>query len=201
MKLWTKIKVYSFLLIVFGLAGTAGFFYLRYQSAKGGTIRRIVDSPAVLEQIRKLNELVTVKYTIQKVVGLEEQKVPFGSEKILLLVQATVLGGVDLSTLTTQDVTCVSNNVTIRLPVAKVLHVYPNEKETKVWDRSITWWTPWVPYSLDLEQKARVAALETIQNAALEMGILSNAEQNARTSISEFLNLSGVQSVKFTTSK
>jgi hypothetical protein len=198
MKLWTKIKLFSFLLIVLGLAGTAGYFYLRYVSARDAVVRRTVDAPAVLEQICKLNELVTVKYTIQKVIGLEEQKVPFGAEKILLLVQATVLGGVDLSTLTTQDVTCISNNVTIRLPVARVLHVYPNEKETKVWDRTKTWWTPWVPFSPDLEQKARVAALESIQGAALELGILSNAQQNARAAISELLKLTGVESVNFT---
>jgi hypothetical protein len=197
MKLLAKIKFYSFLLIVLGLAGTAGYFYLRYAAAREGATRHVVDAPAVLHQIQKLNELVTVRYTIQKVIGLEEEKVPFGSEKILLLVQATALGGVDLSTMTTQDVTCASNNVTLRLPAARVLHVFPNEQETKVWDRSKTWWAPWVPFSKELEAKARRAALETIQGAAIEMGILSNAQQNAEISIREFLKLTGVESVGF----
>lgn len=197
MKIWTTIKLYFVLLLVLGAAGTAGYFYLRDAASREGVVRQTVDVPAVLKQIQKLNELVTVKYTIQKVVGLEEEKVPFGSEKILLLVQATALGGVDLSVLTTQDVTSVSNNITIRLPAARVLHVFPNEKETRVWDRSKTWWTPWVPFSNELETKARTAALESIQGAAIEMGILSNAQQNAETTIREFLTLTGVESVTF----
>ena len=42
---------------------------------------RIVDAASVVHEIQRLNELVSVKYTIQKVVGLEENKVPFGSER------------------------------------------------------------------------------------------------------------------------
>jgi hypothetical protein len=50
-----------------------------------------LDPVAVVHQIQRLNELVSVKYTVQRVVGVEEQKVPFGSEKLLLFVQAEVL--------------------------------------------------------------------------------------------------------------
>ena len=57
-----------------------------------------------MREIQRLNELVSVKYTIQRVVGLEEQKVPLGSEKLLLIVQAEVLAGIDLSTLKPGDV-------------------------------------------------------------------------------------------------
>ena len=45
----------------------------------------------MVREIQQLNELVSVKYTIQKVVGLKEKKAPFGSEKLLLIVQAEVL--------------------------------------------------------------------------------------------------------------
>jgi Protein of unknown function (DUF4230) len=65
---------------------------------------RTLDPAAVVHEIQRLNELVSVKYTVQKVVGLEEKKAPFGSEKLLLFVQAEVLAGIDLSTLATGDV-------------------------------------------------------------------------------------------------
>jgi hypothetical protein len=68
-----------------------------------------------------------------------------------------------------------------------------------VWDRSKTWWTPWVPFNPELEQKARLAALEAAQAAAAEMGILSNAQQNAQKTIGEFLHATGVESVQFQT--
>jgi hypothetical protein len=70
-----------------------------------------------------------------------------------------------------------------------------DENETRVWDRQTTWWTPWVPYSKDLEQKARMQGLDTIRRAALEMGILNQAQQNAQAAIRGLLELAGVKPV------
>jgi len=50
-----------------------------------GTLSRNLAVPAILHEIQGLSQLTSVKYTIQKVVGLEEQKHPFGSEKIYCL--------------------------------------------------------------------------------------------------------------------
>jgi len=144
--------------------------------------------------------LATVKYTIQKVIGLEEEKVPFGSESLLMVVQATVKGGIDLSELATQDVrVAADSSITIKLPPPKILDIYINDKETKVWQRTKTWWTPWVSFNPEMEQQARLAAREYVQAAALKMNILSNAQQNAETTIRRFLRLLGTGSVRFET--
>ena len=157
--MWKTIKFYTVSTIILVLGGAC--VYLYYFGRPESVTRRVIDPPAVVKEIQRLSELVTVKYTIQKVVGLKEEKVPFGSEQVLLLVQADVLGGVDLAALSTNDVQVAANNtVTARLPPARVLHVYVDEKQTRVWDRSKTWWTPWVPFNPELEQKARLAALE-----------------------------------------
>ena len=196
--MWKKIKFYTVSLIILVLSGTC--VYLYYFGRPESVTRRVIDPPAVVKEIQRLSELVTVKYTIQKVVGLKEEKVPFGSEQVLLLVQADVLGGVDLAALSTNDVQVAANNtVTARLPPARVLHVYVDEKQTRVWDRSKTWWTPWVPFNPELEQKARLAALEAVQATALEMGILSNAQENAQKTVWEVLHATGVESVRFET--
>ena len=75
------------------------------------------------------------------------------------------------------------------------LNAFIDEKETKVWDREKTWWTPWVPFSLDLEQRARLAGLDAAKKAALEMGILTQAQRNAETSIRVTLELAEHKSV------
>jgi hypothetical protein len=156
-----------------------------------------IDPPSVLAHIQRLNQLATVKYTIQKVIGLTEQKQPVGSESILLIVQATVQAGIDLASLGPDDVKVRSDGtVVVRLPAAKILTVSIDEKETKVWDRHKTWWTPWVAYSLDLEQRARLAGIEAAGQAALDMGVLTQAEQNAETSIRGLLGLAGVKAVQ-----
>ena len=157
-----------------------------------------MDSPALLREIQRLNELVTVKYSIQKVVGVEEQKSPLGTEKLLLITQAQVLAGIDLSALRTENIIVTKSKARlIQLPPAKILHVVIDEKQTKVWDRQITWWTPWAPYSKDLESRARQTAIESTKQAALEMGILKEAERNARTSIETLLRAAGIEQVVF----
>ncbi len=196
--MWKRIKFYAVSAVIVALAAAA--LYYRFFPQREGVIHRVVDAPAILQQVQQLNELVTVKYNIQKVIGLKEEKVPFGSESVLLMVQATVLGGVDLSSLKPEDVSVnADNRVTIMLPPPKIMHVFVNDKDTKVWDREKTWWTPWVGFNPELEQKARLAALEAVQVAAQEMGILSNAQQNAETTIRGFLHTVGIESVSFET--
>ena len=155
-----------------------------------------LDARSVVTQVRQLNQLATVRYTIQKVVGLTEQKQPVGTESILLVMQARVEAGIDLSSLREDQIsTRPDGTLVVRLPEPRILNVAVDEGETKVWDRQMTWWTPWVPYSKDLEQRARQAGLEAVQKSALEMGILKEAERNAETSIRGLLTVLGAQSV------
>jgi hypothetical protein len=157
---------------------------------------RTLDPAAVVHEIQRLSELVSVKYTVQKVVGFEEQKVPFGSEKLLLFVQAQVLAGIDLSSVTAGDVKLLSaKRMQVVLPPPKIIHIVIDDKETKVWDRRITWWTPWVPFNPDLERQARLAALAAIERAAIDMGILDQARRNAQAAIQGLLANLGINSV------
>lgn len=154
-----------------------------------------LNSPSVLIQIKQLKQLVTVRYSIQRVVGMTEQKEPFGSESILLMVGGEALAGVDLANLMPNDVILSGNNrkALIALPPAKLFNTYLDEKQIKVWDRHVTWWTPWIPFNPDLEHKARLQALSEIRSAALNMGILDQAQRNAETAIRDLLAALGIQ--------
>lgn len=175
---WRTIAIVSTLLLVFLLL--ASYFRL--------WIRHAASPATVITEVRKLNQLVTVRYRIQRVVGIREQKVPVGEESILLMVQGEVLAGVDLDSIRPRDVDYAGKgNVVIALPSSRVFNSFLDEEQTKVWDRRITWWTPWVPYDPDLEHKARLQALNEVRNAALQMGILEQAEKNAKVSIRELL--------------
>ena len=63
-----------------------------------------LDPQAVVAQVRRLNQLSTVRYTVQKVIGIKEQKQPIGEESILLVMQARVEAGIDLASLREQDI-------------------------------------------------------------------------------------------------
>lgn len=129
-------------------------------------------------------------------VGLEEKKSPVGSEKLLLIVQAEVLAGVDLAQLQPGGVKILPHDeVKLALPPARILHIVIDDKQTKVWDRQITWWTPWVSPNPDLERQARITATKSVEDAALEMGILDRARRNAETAIRNLLRTLGAKSV------
>lgn len=162
-----------------------------------GGFQRFIDAPVVVREVQQLSELVSVKYSVQKVVGLKEDKIPFGTESILLVVEGRVLGGINLGALREQDIEVRGRKVWVRLPPPEILHVYLNEEQTKVWDRRITWWTPWVPFSPDLEQRARLAALDSIKESALEMGLYAEARKSAETAIRGLLRAMGAESVEF----
>lgn len=178
------------------LVAVAGFYLLRTLEAPSG-LQRTADPPALLKEIQRLQQLATVKYAVQKVVGLEEAKFPVGSEKILLIVQAWVTAGIDLEELSPDALEVNGEEVLVRLPDPQILNVSLDEKETRVWDRQITWWTPWVPFNNDLERRARIAAIDSIRESALEMGILDQAEQNAETTIRALLITLGFKRVLF----
>ena len=181
--------------MVAGVLLTA-FAFFSWRNVTREAPARTLDPSALVLEIQRLNELVSVKYTIQKVVGLEEKKVPFGSEKILLFVQAEVLAGIDLSILAPGDVKVLPDQrMHVRLPPPKIVHIVIDDKQTKVWDRQITWWTPWVPFNIDLERQARIAARDEIEKTALEMGILDQARRNAEVSVKTLLETFGVKAV------
>jgi hypothetical protein len=157
---------------------------------------RTLDPQAVVREIQGLSELVSVKYTIEKVVGLEEKKTPVGSEKLLLIVQAEVLAGVDLSALSPGSIKILrGGNIKLALPPAQIFHIVIDDRQTKVWDRQITWWTPWVSPNPDLERQARMAASASVKQAALDMGILDQAQRNAETVIRNLMEALGAKSV------
>ena len=151
-----------------------------------------LDPPAVLRETKKLKQLVTMRYTIQKVIGLKEKRAAMAEESLLLIVQGHVLGGVDLAHLDAGDIHVVnSHEIRIKLPPAQVLEVSTDEKETKVWDRRISWWAPWAA-DPDMEHRARLAALEAIKQAALDMGLIRDARQQAESALEELFSGQGV---------
>jgi hypothetical protein len=149
---------------------------------------RAPDTPSVLLGVKQLKQLVTVRYRIQRVVGVTEPRVPLGSESILLMVQGEALAGVDLASLTPKDIRATGNHsVVINLPGATLIDTFLDEKNIKVWDHQITWWTPWVSIDPELEHRARLQAIDEVRSGALQMGILDQAQTNAENAVRDFL--------------
>ena len=184
-KLIAFVSTFSLFFLIIGLIVYARVY------APGGTWLRPVDPPAVVSQVRGLKQLVTVRYVVQNVVVFTEPRNPVGSESILLMVQGKAQAGVDLALVNQYDVQVTGKKIKIRLPHAEVLDIALDEKNTKVWDRRITWWTPWVSPDPDLEHKARLTAIDDIRRTVLDMGILHDAEASARAAIRDLVGAMG----------
>ncbi len=184
-KLVAFISTFALIFLIIGLIVYARVY------APGGTWLRPIDPPAIVTQVRGLKQLVTVRYVVQKVIGVTEEHHPLGEESLLLMVQGRAQAGVDLAAITQYDVQVSGKKIKIRLPHPEVFDVYIDEKNTKVWDRRITWWTPWITPDVNLEHKARLNAIDDIRKAALDMGILRDAENSARAAIRDLVGAMG----------
>jgi hypothetical protein len=160
---------------------------------------RTTTGPVVVEGIQDLDQLATVRWTESVPVtresgGTDLERVFFG-ERVLLIAVGEVEAGVDLADIGEDDVRVNGESVTIRLPEPEILSVSLDEEETRVYDRdfSLLNFRP----DDDLVEEARARALEKVEGAARENGILGYAESNAEDSIRAFVTTLGFEEVEF----
>ncbi len=160
---------------------------------------RTTTSPVVVEGVRELDRLATVRVTesilVTRESGGDVLDRLFSGEKVLLVATGDVEAGVDLSEIGEDDVRVEDETVTIRLPEPEVLSASLDEEETRVYDRDYS------PLNLrpddDLVEEARAEAEERIEDAARENGILDTAETNAEQSIRALVEALGFERVRF----
>ncbi len=160
---------------------------------------RTTTSPVVVEGVRELDRLATVRVTesilVTRESGGDVLDRLFSGEKVLLVATGDVEAGVDLSEIGEDDVRVEDETVTIRLPEPEVLSASLDEEETRVYDRDYS------PLNLrpddDLVEEARAEAEERIEDAARENGILDTAETNAEQSIRALVVALGFERVRF----
>lgn len=185
-------------LLIFGL-GT--FLGLRLGRLGGGqAASRTYNTPVLLQQVRTLSELVTVKYVMEKVEGLEQPSdnvigKALGSEnRLLLLAHGVVKAGVDLKKLKPDDLQIVGKEVIVRLPPAQILDAYLDDNQTRVIDRRTG---ILAPPDKNLEQTVRRNAVDDIRRAARMGGILRDAEERAQAELAGLFLRLGFEKVEF----
>ena len=184
---------------VAALMGVALFLaLLRLAALNRANPLKIIPTETILQQVQTLSELVTVKYTLQKVVVFEDPKywagiIPLGENRLTLLAQGIVKAGVDLSQLTEDDIRVANRGITLTLPKPVVLESHLEERSTQVLD----WRTGLLrSFDKDLEQNVRREALLEITRTARQAGIEQEAGERARTQLANLLKLLGFERVE-----
>ncbi len=162
----------------------------------------------ILQQVQTLSQLVTVKYVMEKVVILSDIPaipysdfiIPGSSEnRVLMVAHGIVKAGIDLGEIKDGDIQVSESpgskkKIVIKLPPARVTDKYLDDKLTKV----VEYKTGLLrSFDKDLEQNARQQAVGDIDRAAREEGILRDAEEKARTQLTNFFHQMGFEEVEF----
>ena len=183
----------------------SGFVWLRTGSALPSLLRSafgsgppvLVSEPTVVRQIRQLQRLETAMYSLQNVVAGERDPglLPkfLTGDKILLMGYGEVVAGINLAHVEPSDVSVHGRSVRLTLPKAEVFSSRIDNQRTRVYSRETGLLVSVDP---NLESEVRRAAESQIREAALKDGILTLAEENARTTLTSFLEGLGFSQIE-----
>jgi hypothetical protein len=157
----------------------------------------IPDPVTIINEVRSLARLETIQFSIEKVITAEMGQDNFSflfGDKLLFVAHGTVIAGIDLSQLTSQDLKLENNVLNVQLPEPEIFVATLDNDKSYVYDRQKGLLNSGVT---DLETKARQAAEKEILNAAIADGILSQAKVNAENYLTRLFRTLGYQEVVF----
>lgn len=158
----------------------------------------VPDPVTIVREVRALSRLETIRYSVEKVITAETGQGAFGflfGDRLLFVAHGYVIAGVDLNNLGPDDVTFDDKGrVYLSLPSPEVFFATLDNDKSYVYDRETGLLTKG---EVTLEATARQVAEEEILSAALEDGILEQAQTNAENYLYRFLRSLGFSDVFF----
>ena len=157
----------------------------------------IPDPVTYINEIRALARLETIQYSVEKVItgqtggGTFEA---FFSDKILFVGHGTVIAGIDMEKLKPEHMRYENGVLTVQLPPAEIFIATLDNEKSYVYDRETGLLTKPDP---NLETLVRQTAEQEILKAALEDGILQQAQINAEAYLFRFFNALGFPNTIF----
>jgi hypothetical protein len=157
----------------------------------------IPDPITIVNQVRSLARLETIEYTLEKVITAETRQdifAPLFGDRLLFVAHGNVIAGVDLAKMRPDDMWLEDGVLVVRLPQAEVFVATLDNDASYVYDRETGLLTKG---EINLETLARQTAEDEIEKAALEDGILDQAQTNAEVFLQQFLFSLGFDQIEF----
>jgi len=156
------------------------------------------DPVTVVREVRSLARLETIQYSLEKVITAETGQGPFGflfGDRLLFVAHGVVIAGVDLGQMAPDDVEFDDlGRVILHLPPAEIFVTALDNEKSYVYDRD----TGLLRHGdVELESAARRAAELSLRQAALDDGILDQAQANAEAYLYRLLRSLGYPDVIF----
>jgi hypothetical protein len=157
----------------------------------------IPDPITYINEIRALARLETIQYSVEKVITGETGGGTFAfamGDKILFVARGKVIAGIDMEKLTPENMRYENGVLTVQLPPAEIFIATLDNEKSYVYDRQTGVLRRPDP---NLETLVRQKAEEEILKAALEDGILEQAQVNAEAYLLKFFAALGFPNTIF----
>ena len=156
------------------------------------------DPVTIINQVRPLARLETIQYTVEKVITAEvgqDALAPFlFGDRLLFVGHGYVTAGINLENISSQDLVYAGGVLEVSLPPAEIFDATLDNDKSYVYDRETGLLTHG---DINLETAARQEAEAQIKQAALDDGILAQAQANAEIYLESLLNKLGYPQVSF----
>ena len=157
----------------------------------------IPDPITYINEIRALARLETIQYSVEKVITGEINGGTFQAlfgDKILFVGHGTVIAGIDMEKLNPENMRLENGVLTVMLPPAEIFIATLDNEKSYVYDRQTGVLNKPDP---NLETQVRQVAEQEILKAALEDGILEQAQTNAEAYLFKFFAALGFPNTIF----
>jgi hypothetical protein len=157
----------------------------------------IPDPITYINEVRALARLETIQYSVEKVITGETGGGTFKSlfgDKILFVGHGTVIAGIDMEKLQPEDMRFENGVLTVKLPPAEIFIATLDNEKSYVYQRDTGILAK--PDS-NLETLVRQNAEDEIRKAAIEDGILEQAQANAEAYLFKFFAALGYPNTIF----
>jgi hypothetical protein len=158
-------------------------------------------TPATLIlRVRALSRLETIRYSMETIIEGGSDPGGFlsflgiGREKLVLIARGQVMAGVDFGRMEPDDIVVNGQKVTLYLPPAEILVSKLDNERTGVYEYEKGLFTR---RDVQLESELRARAEEELVRRAMEDGILTQAETNAKAYLLLLLHSLGFTEVEF----
>lgn len=157
------------------------------------------DTRSVIERMESISELATMEYHYTAVLGLKEQKqlgtvsIPFTGKSFLATYDGSIKAGVALDAESIESVDAAERNVSIRLKGAKVLSHAVDESSLVVYDQSKNILNP---IRIEDYNDAIIAQKQEMEAAAIERGLLKDAQAHAGLLLEHLFREMGYEQVE-----
>lgn len=167
------------------------------QNLFGLISERQLNATIILDKVQQLSVLTTARYNFSTVVTSQRDmpaplQLLYG-ERLALVAVGHVTAGVDLTALAAGDISLTDGTLRLSLPAAGIQDCFLDENASYVIERDTGLFNRGVA---DLESTARQYAVDQFKQFALNEGILTTAETQARTAIQQVIGLAESENIR-----